>query len=135
MSNKKQVSDEIRVRLTYYRKKKGLTQNEVADAIGMARSTYSYYEAKAVRFPPDFLNKVAKVLDVSPNIFDVETRIDNSISLITLSDKKSEYKDVEFVPSQREKIVINLFRSLPPDIQEQFMSNLFKECKKYLDID
>ena len=134
MNDKKQISNEIRVRITYYRKKKGLTQNQVADAIGMARSSYSYYESKAVRFPPDFLNKVAKVLEVSPNTFNVETRTDSSFSFITLSESRSEYKDNNTSNLTKiENLLLASFRMLPDELQEKYLQSIMKECANHLD--
>lgn len=133
MSDKKQISDEIRVRITYYRKKKGLTQNQVADAIGMARSSYSYYESKAVNFPADFLTKVAKVLEISPNTFNVETRPDNSFSFINLAENRSKYNDDKKPTlSDKENLLLASFRILPDELQDKLLNSLIKECAKYI---
>ncbi len=135
MSNKKQVSDEIRVRITYYRKKKGLTQNDVADAIGMARSTYSYYESKAVHIPEEFLNSVAKVLEISPNTFNVDVKYDNTYSFINLEESKSEYKNENNKLTDKESLLVALFRSLPDEHKDQYINSLIKECNKHFNSD
>jgi len=42
------------------RKEKGLTQQQVADCLGIERSTYAYYESGRTRLNADIIVKLAK---------------------------------------------------------------------------
>lgn len=60
------VSDKLR----YYRHKKGLYQIDIADYLGIERSTYSAYEEHVKDYyAPEIMNKIAKILDV--NVYDL----------------------------------------------------------------
>ena len=52
-------------RIKEIRKSKGLSQKDVADAIGVTQSQYSRYESGATNIPGDMLPKIADVLKVS----------------------------------------------------------------------
>ena len=55
------VADKLR----YYRHKKGLLQREVADCVGIERTTYSAYEAELRDFYPlDVLAHIAKLFEI-----------------------------------------------------------------------
>jgi len=52
-------------RLSYFRKKRGMTQQELADALEISRSLVLHYERSCPNPTTDFVLKVTKVLDVS----------------------------------------------------------------------
>ncbi|MEE0946487.1 MAG: helix-turn-helix transcriptional regulator [Acutalibacteraceae bacterium] len=135
MNTKQRKAEEIRIRIAYFRKKAGLTQNEVADAIEMARSTYSYYETKAMRFPQDFLEKVAKVLDIPVSSFNVETKTESDISFLTFSDFPSgEYKESNYELDKKERVIITIYRALPEEIQPKVLDFLFSLGRDNIDL-
>ncbi|VAW60348.1 hypothetical protein MNBD_GAMMA11-2583 [hydrothermal vent metagenome] len=59
-----QVRDEFGLRLSYLRKKAGLTQGELADRIGVARNTIGSIERGKLSPKFDNLEKLAKVLNI-----------------------------------------------------------------------
>lgn len=64
---------ELAKRIRLIRKDKNLTQNQVADLIGVSQPTYSEYETKAGNCAYYTLEKVAKALGVSvPFLVDVK---------------------------------------------------------------
>ena len=103
------ISEKLRI----LRNKMGLTQSSVASAIGVERSTYTYYElGKTV---PDWgtIKKLA-------NLFRVD------YYLLLEDDNKYVFKDYNVRTnmsienlSAREKNVILSIRSLPPNKQEE----------------
>lgn len=60
-------------RLSYFRKKRGMTQQELADALQISRSMVLHYERSCPNPTTDFVLKVSKVLDVSlDELFDLK---------------------------------------------------------------
>lgn len=59
------MSSEFKDNLKLARKLRGLSQGEVADGIGVARSTYALYESGKRDPGVEGLKKIAKVLDVT----------------------------------------------------------------------
>jgi len=52
-------------RIAYYRKKKGLTQKELSDKVGIERSLITNYEIGRVRIYDDMIIKIAIALNIS----------------------------------------------------------------------
>ena len=50
--------------LAFFRKRKGITQSELARAMGMTRKAIDYYERRATNPNLDFIQRAAKILDV-----------------------------------------------------------------------
>lgn len=53
-------------RIAQARKTQGLTQQEVADQLGIAQQTYAHYEVGDIRFPASTLPLLAQVLGLTP---------------------------------------------------------------------
>lgn len=51
-----------------YRKQKGMTQQDLADAIGRSRSTVAEYELGTTGVPQPLLWKIARCLDVPVDV-------------------------------------------------------------------
>ncbi len=67
---------ELAKRIRLIRKEKGLTQNQVAEAIGISQPSYSDYETKAGNCAFYTLQKIAKALDVTvPFLVDVKNEV------------------------------------------------------------
>ncbi len=129
MYDKERINYLIRTRIIIYRKKKGLTQNEVADAIGMKRSTYSYYESKATKYTPEFLRSVAKVLGVSPNVFDINAIVDNESMVIPVLENEFSSVPEPFTATGNEQKLIKIFRLLTPEQKAEFMNSMLETLK------
>lgn len=59
---------ELSERLKYFRKKSHLTQKQVASALGMDRSTYSYYETGATRPKLHTLQSLARLYNTNVDL-------------------------------------------------------------------
>ena len=60
------LSDEtIGQRIGRFRKEKGLTQKELAEALGVSQPVVSDYEKDVIRIPADMVVEIAKTLKVS----------------------------------------------------------------------
>jgi len=67
---------ELAKRIRLIRKEKGLTQNQVAESIGVSQPSYSDYETKAGNCAFYTLQKIAKALDVTvPFLVDVKNEV------------------------------------------------------------
>lgn len=67
MSESSQVDERLGARLLYYRKKKGLTQNEVAEKVEISRTAYSQYE-RGVTYPSfAILRRIINLFEVDFN--------------------------------------------------------------------
>ena len=66
---KTQLAKEIGLRFQVARKRLGLTQQEIADKIGVSRTTVANWERGERTFEFDDLVKILPVLDVTPNYF------------------------------------------------------------------
>ena len=61
------MGKEINRRIRHYRKKSGITQNELAEMLGMKGSTYSQAEREG-NITCDLLLRVAPILKVEPEV-------------------------------------------------------------------
>lgn len=118
--------DELKVKINYYRKKSGMTQSEVAEKMGMTRSSYAYAETRAERLTPEFLSKLAGVLGVSPNVFISEKEIPSNVSF---ANQYSAPPDV-FITTNKEQRIIKMLRMLPKDISNEFYEAIRNEYEK-----
>lgn len=65
-SHDEQFFKAMGLRIAQARKGQGLTQQQVADQLGIAQQTYAHYEVGDVRFPASMLPLLAEVLDLPP---------------------------------------------------------------------
>lgn len=130
MENNERNNYYIRMRIILYRKKKGMTQNDVADAIGMKRSTYSYYENKATKYTPEFLKSVAKALGVSPNVFDLNAILDDETVVIPRLENEFSEVPEPFSATGNEQKLINLYRILSNEGKINTYNFMLDELKK-----
>ena len=103
--------EQIKSKIVFYRKRKGITQNEMADRLGIARSTYAYYETRAI------------------SLTDNES---DSLPVINLfEDNERETED--FTVTEKEKKMIKMFRMLPSSKSEIVFNELKMACFEYMD--
>lgn len=62
------MGEKFNLNLKYAREKKGMSQKDVAEQIGVAKSTYSLYESGNREPNVQTIKKIAAVLDVSADI-------------------------------------------------------------------
>lgn len=84
---------ELAKRIKSIRKAAGLTQNQVADIIGISQPTYSEYETRAGNCAFYTLQKIANALNVSvPFLVDVKNEI-----FIEKENRKQINKETEII--------------------------------------
>jgi transcriptional regulator with XRE-family HTH domain len=110
--------------IVYLRKNKGLTQAEVATALGLKRNTFSNYETS--HSEPDLvtLEKIASFFDIS---------IDELISVDLTRGRLVEYKEVNDI-NEKDNIkggmtgnLTSLARQYQPPVDEELTINIAKE--------
>ena len=65
-SQETQFFKDLGARIAQARKDRGLTQQQVADHLGIVQQTYAHYEMGNVRFPASTLPILSKVLGLAP---------------------------------------------------------------------
>lgn len=101
-------------RLSMLRKAAGLSQSEIAEKLGISRSSYQYYERNERDLPASLLLKLCKLFDddahriltgqPSPLVI---RRIEEISALI---DEYEEDVDVEFKPDARLRVMTKVLR-------------------------
>ena len=66
-SQEKQFFKALGAYIAQARKAQGLTQQEVADQLGIVQQTYAGYEAGNVRFPASILPILGQILNLTPD--------------------------------------------------------------------
>lgn len=114
------------------RENSGYTQQQIADALSVERSTYAYYEIGKTTPDINTIIKLARIFNVSyTEIFETEeteakrTLNDSCDDLYYRYDSKNLNHIYEL--NKKEKTLISLYRVLPVDIQEDIISSVKKK--------
>lgn len=99
-------------KLKELRKNQKLTQKEVADKIGIARTTYVRYEKGEIHPPSEMTVKIA-------NLFNCTTDYLLGISETPTPSKGTTTKNNEM--SEDEQKILELFKQLSPDNQDHYL--------------
>lgn len=114
------------------RKSFGLTQQEVADILGIDRSTYTFYEAGKSTPTKENIVKLCDIFNVTVGyLFGVEKNCPE-LKVANRSDQVGESVDGLSEISRNEKFIIMAFRSLSCDKKEEFINTVksfLKESK------
>lgn len=125
-------------KLKYYRKTLGLTQEQVANAIGVNRSTYTYYERGSSSPNIETLMLISKVFNVDP--YDLINN--NESSEISFAQPEPDYRNVFYkdldneedmsfsLLSKNEKELLCYFRVLSASQQDEVLSSMSERCEK-----
>ena len=118
-------------KLKKLRENSGYTQLQIANALSIERSTYTYYETGKTTPDINTIIKLAKIFNVSyvdlfenENIEDQKTLKDSGDDLYCGYDSKRFNHIYEL--SKKEKTLISLYRVLPAQVQEDIVSSLKK---------
>lgn len=113
--------------LKIIRKANKFTQQGLADAIGIERSTYASYETG--RNKPDviLLSKIAKVFDVSSDfILEIDTTVPLNVEDIPVQYKKKSSNKLVSTLSKEEKGVLAKYRLLSDNKKTELIDFLEK---------
>ena len=113
--------------LKIIRKANKFTQQELADAIGIERSTYASYETG--RNKPDviLLSKIAKVFGVSSDfILEIDTTVPLNMEDIPVQYKKKSGNQLVSTLSKEEKGVLAKYRLLSDNKKTELVDFLEK---------
>lgn len=112
--------------LKKFRENSGYTQQQMADALNIDRSTYAYYETGKTNPSLSTLMKIKDILNVSLE------------DLLESEPKKKRFFDVAedlesfdrvYELNKKEKSLVSLYRSFSPDEQDKILENVSKEKK------
>lgn len=119
-------------KLLMLRKEFKMTQDDVANILGMSRTSFSKYENGIANPPLQVLRKLASIYNVGLEylIFDENTSI-------KLHDPQEEDEDSAEAPSSRitdlkpiEKEIVGKFRTLSDDEKEKLIGIMFPDRNK-----
>lgn len=119
MANKQTFAD----RLHELRKKKGLSQSDVAKAIGVHFAQVSRYERGESHPNAEALNKLANTLETSTDFLMNGTTTDNVVNVGLDKELISRFKEIQILNKEDKKIVLSLFDAY---IAKTKMQNILK---------
>ena len=113
--------------LKIIRKANKFTQQGLADAIGIERSTYASYETGRNKPDAVLLSKIAKVFDVSSDfILEIDTTVPLNVEDISVQYKKKSGNKLVSTLSKEEKSVLAKYRLLSDDKKTELVDFLDK---------
>lgn len=123
--------------LKILRENNGYTQQQVAEALNIDRSTYTYYEIGKTTPDINTIIKLAKIFNVSySDLLSEEARyLDAAFSDVDISSLDFIYNDsyickYTYELTKEEKKIIAIFRALPGESKKTIMKVLCDEAKK-----
>jgi transcriptional regulator with XRE-family HTH domain len=108
-SHEEQFFKAMGARIAQARKKKGLTQQQMADQLGIAQQTYAHYEVGDVRIPAFTLPLLGELLGMTPN---------------DLLSQDGHPRKAKPGPSSKLEMQIERLRQLPKSTQQVVMKML-----------
>ncbi len=118
-------------KLLNLRKEYKMTQNDVAEILGMSRTSFSKYENGIANPPLQVLRKIAAIYNVG-----LEYLIFDENTLIRLNDPLNEDDETAEVPFSKitdlkpiEKEIIGKFRTLSDEEKTEFIEQFMKNDK------
>ena len=113
--------------LKIIRKANKFTQQGLADAIGIERSTYASYETGRNKPDVNLLSKIAKVFDVSSDfILEIDTTVPLNVEDISVQYKKKSGNKLVSTLSKEEKSVLAKYRLLSDNKKAELIDFLEK---------
>ena len=114
-------------RLKHFRTMSGLTQQQVADVLGLDRSTYAYYESGKTTPDIKSVNKLLKIFNISYyELMDETDPTTVSVSDPSVSDNDEDKLHI-FDLSKSEKKPVIYFRVLSPNQQKELLKSISPE--------
>lgn len=112
-----ELSDGFAKRLKKIRKNCGFTQQQMADALSVHRTTYTYYELGRSNPPRDVLNKLVAIFDISYDDLLSDTATDHP-NRVHCSELTAE-PDKLYNLSKEERGLLLAYRLLPEQDRAQ----------------
>lgn len=113
--------------LKIIRRANKFTQQGLADAIGIERSTYASYETGRNKPDVNLLSKIAKVFDVSSDyILEIDTTVPLNVEDISVKCKKKSGNKLVSTLSKEEKSVLAKYRLLSDSKKTELVDFLEK---------
>ena len=113
--------------LKIIRKANKFTQQGLADAIGIERSTYASYETGRNKPDAVLLSKIAKVFNVSSDfILEIDTTVPLNVEDISVQYKKKSGNKLVSTLSKEEKNVLAKYRLLSDNKKAELIDFLEK---------
>lgn len=113
--------------LKIIRKANKFTQQGLADAIGIERSTYASYETGRNKPDVNLLSKIAKVFGVSSDfILEIDTTVPLNVEDIPVKYKKKSGNKLVSTLSKEEKSVLAKYRLLSDNKKTELVDFLEK---------
>jgi len=115
-------------RLKHFRTTSGLTQQQVADVLGLDRSTYAYYESGKTTPDIKSVNKLLKIFNISYyELVDEKDPADSNISDDEVQDDTADKLHI-YDLSKPEKRLVIYFRMLSPNQQKDLLKSISPEA-------
>ena len=119
--------DILSEQLKIIRKANKFTQQGLADAIGIERSTYASYETGRNKPDVNLLSKIAKVFGVSSDyILEIDTTVPLNVEDIPVQYKKKSSNQLVSTLSKEEKGVLAKYRLLSDSKKTELVDFLKK---------
>ena len=115
-------------RLKHFRTTSGLTQQQVADVLGLDRSTYAYYESGKTTPDIKSVNKLLKIFNIS--YYELMEEPDPTVVNVADSDVQDDDEDKLHIYdlSKPEKRLVIYFRVLSPNQQKDLLKSISPEA-------
>lgn len=118
--NEKLLRKEIGRKIKYYRNKKGITQKELGDKLGVQNNTVSAYERGTASLSQDALFIISDTLDVRvDDLFPQKENATDELERALRMTKDLNVNDVEFLNKLIEKTL-----SLESNEREKFLESI-----------
>ncbi len=120
------MQKEINKRITYYRKKQGLTQEEVAQKLGMKLNAYSRAEREG-NITCEMAIKLAEIFEIDIKVLLYENPVEDEIRLLENYRKQLDFNEI-FSPTipilamrGYETQLLTIFKRCSPEKQKTIM--------------
>ncbi|MBQ5810845.1 MAG: XRE family transcriptional regulator [Clostridia bacterium] len=131
----KNIKSSLAEKLITYRKEKNLTQSEIAEALGINRSTYAYYE-RSTTPPMGILRKLAQLFGTTVDELvgnPYRVRNTSGSDRITFHQDPPAYRTKSPEPEEKlsgdEKLLLARYQSLPQDLKQK-VQDYVRDCEK-----
>ena len=114
--------------LKKYRENSGYTQQQMADALNIDRSTYAYYESGKTTPDIKSVNKLLKIFNIS--YYELMDEADPTTLSVSDSDVQDDDEDKLHIYdlSKPEKRLVIYFRVLSPNQQKDLLKSISPEA-------